>query len=329
MNINRSIKDLLEDYLYRSDDGEVVTVFRGEYGQMPDNGGLQSKLPSITFSTEGVAEIYANQPNDNKGVVIDPRVLSGTLLISNPFVNDSQDCFLDLSKFTDAFGIDVACQLAIKFEDSIRQTNNWEEIEEEFNVSSVGEFLDLDKNNVNQLYCDAYYFFDDKDVVAMLKEAGFDGAIHQGNGESAVTPEYKIFSEYQFIKDSDLDNFLVPEKIYQMKVDLIKRKIVTGMRSGGIHPEIRFLSGANVHFFGDSLMRLIDEGDPVIASMGENLNWAKLDYVKFSAKIVKEIDAWLQSGCNKNNPYIVCNRPVMGEQSYDQTKEIELSEFSM
>jgi hypothetical protein len=39
-----------------------------------------------------------------------------------------------------------------------------------------------------------YVLLDDADEVARLRAKGFDGAIHGGNGETALEPEYRVFS---------------------------------------------------------------------------------------------------------------------------------------
>ena len=50
---------------------------------------------------------------------------------------------------------------------------------------------------LKDLYFDAYALFDDHLCVAKFREAGFDGAIHAGCGETFGEIEYKVFSEKQ------------------------------------------------------------------------------------------------------------------------------------
>ena len=48
-----------------------------------------------------------------------------------------------------------------------------------------------------QLYFEVYALLDDPAEVALLRAAGYDGAIHGGSGETAMEPEYRVFSEDQ------------------------------------------------------------------------------------------------------------------------------------
>jgi hypothetical protein len=61
----------------------------------------------------------------------------------------------------------------------------------------VGDFLDQHPDRVGELYFDAFPLFDDPKWVERFKAAGYDGAIHGGNGESALTAEYKVFDRSQ------------------------------------------------------------------------------------------------------------------------------------
>jgi hypothetical protein len=42
-----------------------------------------------------------------------------------------------------------------------------------------------------------YALLDDPAEVALLRAAGYDGAIHGGSGETAMEAEYRVFSEDQ------------------------------------------------------------------------------------------------------------------------------------
>lgn len=50
---------------------------------------------------------------------------------------------------------------------------------------------------MDALYIDAYVILDRPDVIADLRAAGYDGAIHGGNGVTGLEPEYKVFDHSQ------------------------------------------------------------------------------------------------------------------------------------
>lgn len=178
------------------DAGVPLVVYRGEHGKTAD-GDLQTALGTYTFTrSPAVASAYASQPNDYKmgSVAEQPRVIPAYLSIKNPLFNKSDDPFVDLSEIamklkSPAF----AMHMALKHAAHIENTNNWEEI----GASSVKSFLHFEPEGINRLYVDAYVLLDDPEFIEFARESGFDGAIHLGNGESALELEYRVFDKKQ------------------------------------------------------------------------------------------------------------------------------------
>lgn len=176
--------------------GEPLLVFRGQHGA--DAKGIQTRAPSITFTGDrGVAETYAKSPNNRKldPTAKNPHTLEAYVSIKNPII-EGDDPFIDLSTISKAIGYPAARKLAERFSDQIERTNNWEE---EFagKYDSVKALLAKDPKAVDRLYLDAYHVLDDPAAVKAFKAAGYDGAIHDGNGEGAKTTEYRVFSPDQ------------------------------------------------------------------------------------------------------------------------------------
>ncbi len=177
-------------------EGRPLVVYRGEHGE--DSGKLQSRLGSLSFGSRDIASIYATEPNNRKDIPASPRVMPVCLKIEKPFIgNEYQDPFLDLSWVEKQIGKEDAMRIARKFAGDIENTGNWmDDINAGGKFDSVGDFLDKHPERLGDLYFDFYRFLDDKFEVERLKEAGFDGAIHDGNGESAGEIEYKVFDEF-------------------------------------------------------------------------------------------------------------------------------------
>jgi hypothetical protein len=171
-------------------EGKPLPVYRGEHGEED----LKTRLASYSFGSPETASTYAMQPNDRvkDKEAKNPRVMKVYLRIENPFI-ESDDPFIDFSQIGKAFNKQECEALALKFADAIMHTNNWEERSEELGVDTVEEFIEAG-GDLENLYFDAYRFFNDFEVVDKLKSLGFDGAIHEGNGESSMELEYKVFS---------------------------------------------------------------------------------------------------------------------------------------
>lgn len=176
--------------------GNPQVVYRGEHGN--NNGeGLHTKLPSLSFGTENTANLYALQPNNRSDVVHAPRVYPVFLSIQNPVFNDVNDPFIDIAIIEDKLGIEEAVRVAREHEDHVMNTNNWYELSDELGVDSVDELLKKHPERLGDLYLNIYPVLDDPEFIRACRAAGYDGAIHGGSGESALEPEYRIFSPGQ------------------------------------------------------------------------------------------------------------------------------------
>jgi hypothetical protein len=174
--------------------GKPLPVYRGEHGAGAD---WQTRHGSWSFTSESsAAEQYASVPNSGDDQhSVNPRVLVAYLRIENPLINDKEDPFIEGAVLVRALGQAEAVRIARKFADHVENTSNWqEEINAADDFASVDAFLSRHPERVGELYFDAYPYLDDKAEVAKLRAAGYDGAIHGGNGETALTPEYKVFS---------------------------------------------------------------------------------------------------------------------------------------
>jgi hypothetical protein len=177
-------------------DGKPILVYRGEHGATTD-GALQSKLPSLTFTDSAdVASVYAENPNDPSMEAQAPRVVPAHVSIQNPIIENRDDPFVDLSDLVPKLGQDVVVQLALRHEAAIRNTGNWQENYAGKYVS-VADLLKQNPGEVANLYMDAFPLLDDPEFVAAAKAAGFDGAIHVGNGESMDALEFRVFDPSQ------------------------------------------------------------------------------------------------------------------------------------
>lgn len=181
----------------RDGQGRPLVVFRGEHGPAAGDTGVSTMLGSITFTdAPAVAAVYAVQPNQRGLVAVRPRVIGAYLRIENPIMDNRDDPFLELGLLEQRLGRDEAVRIARKFADRIEYTGNWiEGLAEEF--ESVGQMMDQQPHRVAELYFDAYPFLDDAEEVAKLRAAGFDGAVHVGNGESIDALEFRVFSVRQ------------------------------------------------------------------------------------------------------------------------------------
>lgn len=181
--------------------GKPLVVYRGEHG---DNDGIeegafiQSRLGSISFGSIESANIYAMTPNNLLDEIKAPRIIPAKLIIENPIVSDEHDPFIDFTILSEAIGEANATKAFIKYEDEIINTNNWEE---NFGkrYMSIKEMIDAEPDKLQSLYIDAYHLLDDPAIVEKLIAAGFDGAIHGGNGITAYETEYKVFNIDQIV----------------------------------------------------------------------------------------------------------------------------------
>lgn len=175
-----------------------AVVYRGEHGRR-DHRVVQCRRGSISFVDDiRTAWTYASRPNDraSDGCALDPRVIEARLVIANPFIDQFDDPFLELTRVEQVMGRAEARRIALRYAGDIMRTSNWEE---RFagRYCSVAEFVDDHPSPPGELYFLAYRLLDDAGEVARLKALGFDGAIHRGSGVSAFDVEYKVFSPEQ------------------------------------------------------------------------------------------------------------------------------------
>ncbi|ETV56028.1 TPA: hypothetical protein L5C22_004070 [Pseudomonas aeruginosa] len=178
---------------YAVDDaGEPLLVFRGQHGISDDV--FHSRLGSLSFGDLSAAYTYATHPNNRSDKAERSRVIPAYLSIPNPVIVSKDDPFISFSLIADQLGIERAVVMARELAPHIDQYSYMEE-----QGTTVAELLAADLEAVRTLDADAYLVFDSPKYVEWFKEAGFDGAIHLGNGETAGSVEYKVFSPDQVL----------------------------------------------------------------------------------------------------------------------------------
>lgn len=178
---------------YAVDDaGEPLLVFRGQHGISDDV--FHSRLGSLSFGDLSAAYTYATHPNNRSDKAERSRVIPAYLSITNPVIVSKDDPFISFSLIADQLGIERAVEMARELAAHIDQYSYMEE-----QGTTVAELLATDLEAVRTLDADAYLVFDSPKYVEWFKEAGFDGAIHLGNGETAGSVEYKVFSPDQVL----------------------------------------------------------------------------------------------------------------------------------
>ncbi|MCS8413224.1 hypothetical protein N0754_18140 [Pseudomonas aeruginosa] len=189
---------------YAVDDaGEPLLVFRGQHGISDDV--FHSRLGSLSFGDLSAAYTYATHPNNRSDRAERSRVIPAYLSITNPVIVSKDDPFISFSLIADQLGIERAVEMARELAPHIDQYSYMEEQD-----TTVAELLAADLEAVRTLDADAYLVFDSPKFVEWFKEAGFDGAIHLGNGETAGSVEYKVFSPDQVLHADPVapENFL-------------------------------------------------------------------------------------------------------------------------
>ncbi|MFC5511080.1 hypothetical protein ACFPOU_08065 [Massilia jejuensis] len=175
-------------------DGQPVVVYRGEHGVSTDL--IHARTRSVSFGSAAAASEYAQHPNQRGDVAVAPRVIAAYLAIANPVIDNRDDPFIEMGTIVEKLGRDKAERIARRFAGHIENTGNWVE-GFSHDYDSVEHMLDLEPDRITDLYLDAYPVFDDDEVVGWFAQAGYDGAIHLGNGITALEPEYKVFDQAQ------------------------------------------------------------------------------------------------------------------------------------
>lgn len=196
---NGSARASVTNNVLAGEDGLPLLVFRGEHGiAKAHDEPLQTRCGSYTFCTMSAANLYAISPNTTSEVAQQARIYPAYLTMNSPFSSDGDDPFLDLSLIEAHLGHEEAMRIAIKFSEHIENTGNWmEEINPDREFTSVESFLEHHPERLHELYFNAYPFYDDAEVIALLISKGFDGAIHCGSGETCSDTEYRVFSAEQ------------------------------------------------------------------------------------------------------------------------------------
>lgn len=182
--------------------GQLRPVFRGQHGLAEH--WAESLCASLSFGSARAASVYAQHPNDYSKTAQYPKVFPVYLDIRNPFLDCEDDPFMDLTHYMGIFGLSETHRLALKFKDHIYNTNAWEDVSEEFDTLEA--LIRSGSDRLTELCFQVFPLLDDAEEVARLRARGFDGAIHGGSGETAMEPEYRVFSSEQVrsIWDSSL-----------------------------------------------------------------------------------------------------------------------------
>lgn len=288
--------------LIKDDNGNPMLLHRGEHGANPDRKRIESRLGSISFCSLEVAEQYAENPNVSTDIVVSPRILSGYLLINNPVINDPEDPFFDLVILERILGFELTKNIALRHADKIENTNNWETIADETECETVEEFLDLYPEKLSELYCDAYPILDDLEVVALLRQAGYDGAIHAGNNISSDEAEYKIFDDFQYIPEIDYEK--------QLTIDNVSKIISTKMKPD-LLCAIHTCFEENIELSIKSLRSILGENyfdehfgksNQLVTLLAENLDWLEQDFALFHQKMLTDVYRFIRSDSLRSNP---------------------------
>ena len=176
-------------------DGTAAVLYRGEHGALVEGEYSQSRFNSLSFTDDSdAASTYAMSPNNNQldRTAEAPRVTPVHLRIENPIIENRNDPFIDLSHFADKLGCREAKRIARKFDRDIQYTGNWNN-NYASEYDSIAQLLKEKPDELKNLYFNAHKFLDDPVEIERLKKAGYDGAIHIGNGETATSLEYRVF----------------------------------------------------------------------------------------------------------------------------------------
>jgi ADP-Ribosyltransferase in polyvalent proteins len=174
-------------------EGHLLPVYRGQHGGA--DHWEESFLGSLSFGSLAAAESYALNPNRRDMVAQAPKIFPVYLDLRNPFVVSKTDSFLDLSRYAEVFGLEETKRVARKYRDYVCSTDAWADT-----AKSVGGFekmVEAHPDAMLELYFLVYALLDDAEEVALLRERGFDGAIHGGSGATAMQTEYRVFSSGQ------------------------------------------------------------------------------------------------------------------------------------
>lgn len=181
---------------------KVVTAYRGEHGLVESDNVFETRLGSLSFGSIKAANTYATEPNNPKDTVVSPRIYKAELTFENLAMNEPDDPFIEGFDIINKLGIDKAKEIILDLSDHVFNTDNWNTLLEEEGLEDsklkdkeiLENLLAEDAESIiKKIYLNAYPVFDSEKYVGWYKEKGYDGAIHSGNGETALEPEYKVF----------------------------------------------------------------------------------------------------------------------------------------
>lgn len=260
--------------------------------------------PLVVRPTEksGILQFYVVSNRDEYQNTLNDAV--GHLIIRNPFILSPSDPFVDLELFSEKFGHEKACEIALSCQSNIEKTKNWNMLSKQYFVDSVESLLRLDKRNVDLLYIDFDSVINNKCVQFLLKESGFDGLIYQSSGDKHSQVACIVFEEYQYIPISEADGIISPESMLCLKISEIKKQIIQSARSGGVSIESSFIQSVHRQMLPVDIFDAISEKDPLVGEVGKHFSWARLDYAEFGNRVLRELNEWLNDGGLKNNIYV-------------------------
>jgi hypothetical protein len=174
-------------------EGYLLPVYRGQHGAA--DHWEETFLGSLSFGSLAAAESYALNPNRRDMVAQAPKIFPVYLDLRNPFVLSKTDSFLDLSRYAEVFGLEEAKRVARKYREHVCSTDAWADTAE--TVGGFENMLEAYPDVMLELYFLLYALLDDAEEVALLRDRGFDGAIHGGSGATAMQTEYRVFSSGQ------------------------------------------------------------------------------------------------------------------------------------
>jgi len=187
------------DSVVKDEAGKPLVVYRGQHSGASDP---ETRLGSYTFGDRATASLYAMEPNDatQDRVAEAPFVIPAYLSIQKPILNQADgDPYIDFDKLVDALGLDETVAILradMDLRDAAENTSAWQEGPGE-EYASISEMLDKAPARVRELAALAFNVLDKPSVVAALKAAGFDGAVHGGFGENTGETEYRVFDPAQ------------------------------------------------------------------------------------------------------------------------------------
>jgi hypothetical protein len=209
-----NVSDAIQVITPHKRDFKACVAYRGEYGVSTNGKAFHSRYGAISFGSIEAAYFYAKNKNNKDDIICNPKLIKAELSFYDLVINTPSDPFIEGESLINAFGIEKAIVILKRLSAHVFQTDNWGDIARKYNIENMNAESALtllcekySYDFVSQIYVDAYPVFNDKEFVIWFKEKGYDGAIHAGNGVTAMEIEYKVFNEKQavIIKSVDLD----------------------------------------------------------------------------------------------------------------------------